>query len=67
IQTLGKITGFAQVARPYLLRYAGGKLMSYAGNVSDAIYNLIIRHASMATFLKHYLLRRITVNTQAIV
>lgn len=31
IRTLGKITGFAQVARPYSLRYAGGKAFNENG------------------------------------
>jgi hypothetical protein len=31
IRTLGKITGFAQVARPYSLRYAAGKAFNENG------------------------------------
>ncbi|KAJ5066003.1 C2H2 finger domain protein [Bipolaris maydis] len=73
IRTLGEITGFAQVTRPYSLRYAGGKafnenvLTHRVGNVSEAMQNLMMGHASIATFLKHYLSRRITVDTQAVV
>ncbi|KAI1676344.1 DUF3435 domain containing protein [Pyrenophora tritici-repentis] len=67
IRTLGEITGFAQVTRPYSLRYAGGKAFNENGNVSEAMQNLIMGHASIATFLKHYLSRRITVDTQAVV
>jgi hypothetical protein len=88
IRTLGEVTGFAQVARPYSLRYAGGKAfnengksrnmlctkctmqeaeLTYVGNVSEAMQNLIMGHASITTFLKHYLSRRITVDTQAVV
>jgi hypothetical protein len=37
------------------------------GNVSEAMQNLMMGHASIATFLKHYLSRRITVDTQAVV
>jgi hypothetical protein len=37
------------------------------GNISKAMQNLIIGHASIATFLRHYLLQRITVDTQAVV
>ncbi|KAF2031734.1 hypothetical protein EK21DRAFT_99467 [Setomelanomma holmii] len=67
IRTLGEITGFAQVTRPYSLRYAGGKAFNENGNVSDAMQNLIMGHASITTFLRHYLSRRITVDTQAVV
>jgi len=89
IRTLGEVTGFAQVTRPYSLRYAGGKafnengrscylfharctmkvteLTKCAGNVSEAMQNLMMGHASISTFLKHYLSRRVTVDTQAVV
>jgi len=67
IRTLGQITGFAQVTRPYSLRYAGGKAFNDNGNVSEAMQNLIMGHASITTFLKHYLSRRVTVDTQAAV
>ncbi|KAF2844126.1 C2H2 finger domain protein [Plenodomus tracheiphilus IPT5] len=66
LRTLGEVTGFAQVTRPYSLRYAGGKAFNENGNVSEAMQNLMIGHASIATFLKHYLSRRITVDTQAV-
>lgn len=39
----------------------------YTGNVSDAMQNLMMGHASINTFLKHYLSRRVTVDTQAVV
>ncbi|KAJ5028917.1 hypothetical protein PSV08DRAFT_369849 [Bipolaris maydis] len=61
------------VTYPYSLRYAGGKafneniLTHLVGNISEAIQNLIMGYASIATFLKHYLSRRITVDTQAVV
>ena len=89
VRTLGEVTGFAQVTRPYSLRYAGGKafnengkscdlvyaryvvhdvVLTYCvGNVSEAMQNLMMGHASISTFLKHYLSRRITVDTQAVV
>jgi hypothetical protein len=35
--------------------------------VSDALQNLMLQHASMDTFIKHYLLRRVTADTAAIV
>jgi hypothetical protein len=37
------------------------------GNVTEAMQNLIIGYASISTFVKHYLSRRITVDTQAVV
>jgi hypothetical protein len=35
IRTLGEITGFAQVTRPYSLRYAGGKAFNDNGKPYD--------------------------------
>ncbi|KAH7119589.1 C2H2 finger domain protein [Dendryphion nanum] len=67
IKALGRITGFRQVARPYSLRYAGGKAFNENGNVKDTMQNLMMGHASIRTFEKHYLSRRITVDTQAVV
>jgi hypothetical protein len=43
------------------------KLTYCVGNVSEAMQNLMMGHASIATFMKHYLDRRITVDTQAVV
>ncbi|KAF1364477.1 hypothetical protein EJ07DRAFT_27239, partial [Lizonia empirigonia] len=74
IRILGEITGFAQVTRPYSMRYAGGKAFNengdinvYVGNVSEAMQNMMMGHASITTFLRHYLSRRVTVDTQAVV
>ncbi|KAF2685708.1 C2H2 finger domain protein [Lentithecium fluviatile CBS 122367] len=67
IRALGQITGFEQVTRPYSLRYAGGKAFNENGNVSEAMQNLMMGHASIGTFLKHYLSRRVRVDTQAVV
>ncbi|KAF1936514.1 hypothetical protein EJ02DRAFT_83065 [Clathrospora elynae] len=67
IWTLGEVTGFAQVTRPYSLRYARGKAFNENGNVSESMQNLMMGHASITTFLKHYLSRHITVDTQAVV
>ncbi|KAF1966830.1 hypothetical protein BU23DRAFT_584167 [Bimuria novae-zelandiae CBS 107.79] len=58
---------FAQVTRPYSLRYAGGKAFNKNSNVSEAMQNLMMGHANIRTFLKHYLSRRVTVDTQAVV
>lgn len=42
------------------------KMTNHSGHVSDAVQNLMMGHASMTTFVKHYLSRRITVNTEAV-
>ncbi|KAH9206210.1 hypothetical protein DL95DRAFT_316025 [Leptodontidium sp. 2 PMI_412] len=46
------------------MRYTNYKLIS---NVSDALQNIIIQHAKINTFIKHYLRRTVTANTRAIV
>jgi hypothetical protein len=38
IQTLGEVMGFAQITRPYLLRYAGGKAFNDNGKSCNLIY-----------------------------
>ncbi|KAF1965428.1 hypothetical protein BU23DRAFT_627539, partial [Bimuria novae-zelandiae CBS 107.79] len=67
IKALGEITGFIEVTRPYSLRYVGGKAFNNNGNISETVQNLIMGHANIRTFLKHYLSRRVTVDTQAVV
>ncbi|KAF2177343.1 hypothetical protein K469DRAFT_742556 [Zopfia rhizophila CBS 207.26] len=67
IKKLGQITGSTQVTRPHSLRYAGGKTFNKNGNVSEEMQNLMMGHGSIGIFLKHYLSRRVTVDTQAVV
>lgn len=43
------------------------ELAQYIGNVSEAIQNIMMGHASIRTLLKHYLSQRVTVDTQAVV
>lgn len=38
IRILGEVTGFAQVTRPYSLRYAGGKAFNENGKSCDLFY-----------------------------
>lgn len=38
IRTLGEVTGFSQVTRPYSLRYAGGKAFNENGKPHDLFY-----------------------------
>lgn len=55
-----------RTVRPASPCMQGVGLTWYAGNVSEAIQNLTMGHASMPTFLKHCLSRRVTVETQAV-
>ncbi|KAF2200074.1 hypothetical protein GQ43DRAFT_473069 [Delitschia confertaspora ATCC 74209] len=67
IRTLRQITGPEQAIRLYSLMYARGKAFNENGNISEAMQNLMIGHAKKQTFFKHYLSRRVTVDTQAFV
>jgi hypothetical protein len=51
----GEITGFGQVMRPYNLRDGSAKGLNESPDVSDSLQNKILQHASIGTFLKHYL------------
>lgn len=46
------------------VRYANRGL---TGDVSDALQNMMIQHAKIDTFIKHYLRRTVTADTRAIV
>ncbi|KAK6815542.1 hypothetical protein RU639_008672 [Aspergillus parasiticus] len=50
----GEITGFDQVTHPYNLRYAGAKEFNNSDEVSDALQNVILQHADIRTFIRHY-------------
>jgi hypothetical protein len=66
----GEITGFDQITRPYLLRYAGAKEFNNSSEyipspqelgtdskveeVTDALQNVILQHADIRTFIRHY-------------
>ncbi|KAL6228990.1 hypothetical protein BDW75DRAFT_235532 [Aspergillus navahoensis] len=67
VKTIGAITGFRQVTRPYSLRYGAGTALDSSGSVSDSMRNLIMRHADTRTFLHYYLSRRINKNLPAII
>ncbi|KFY96390.1 hypothetical protein V500_02463 [Pseudogymnoascus sp. VKM F-4518 (FW-2643)] len=62
----GQITGFKQVTKPYVLRDGAAKALNESPDVSDSVQNLILQHASIDTFLKHYLDRNINVDVQNI-
>ncbi|PVH91117.1 hypothetical protein DM02DRAFT_664325 [Periconia macrospinosa] len=51
----GEITGFGQVLKPYNLRDGSAKGLNECPDVSDSLQNKILQHASIGTFLKHYL------------
>ncbi|KAH7418893.1 hypothetical protein BKA64DRAFT_763767 [Cadophora sp. MPI-SDFR-AT-0126] len=50
----GEITGFSQVLKPYNVRDGSAKGLNES-HVSDSLQNKILQHASIGTFLKHYL------------
>ncbi|OJD25505.1 hypothetical protein ACJ73_03128 [Blastomyces percursus] len=62
----GEITGFQQVTKPYVLRDAAAKGFNESPDVSDSLQNLMLQHASIDTFLKHYLDRNITADVLSI-
>ncbi|ODM16216.1 hypothetical protein SI65_08215 [Aspergillus cristatus] len=43
-----------QVARPYLLQYAGAKEFNSSEEVTDVLQNIILQHADIGTFVRHY-------------
>ncbi|KAJ6103496.1 hypothetical protein N7486_005923 [Penicillium sp. IBT 16267x] len=50
----GQITGFEQVAKPYLLRYAGAKALNDSEEVTNELQMLILQHSDIRTFVRHY-------------
>ncbi|KAL2783868.1 hypothetical protein BJX66DRAFT_317676 [Aspergillus keveii] len=67
VKTIGAITGFRQVTRPYSLRYGAGTVLDSSGSVNDSLRNLIMHHADTRTFLRYYLSRRINKNLPVII
>ncbi|KAJ5267492.1 hypothetical protein N7478_010477 [Penicillium angulare] len=62
----GEITGFEEVAKPYCLRYGAAKAFNDSPDVSNELQNVMLQHASIDTFVRHYSVG-IHVDTQAIV
>ncbi|KAI2735701.1 hypothetical protein DTO013E5_8636 [Penicillium roqueforti] len=62
----GEITGFAEVAKPYCLRYGAAKAFNDSSDVSNELQNVMLQHASIDTFVRHYSVG-IHVDAQAIV
>ncbi|KAI9766360.1 MAG: hypothetical protein M1840_006624 [Geoglossum simile] len=67
MKAVGVIAGFLQPTHPYCLRYGAGNEFNQSGDVSDALQNMMLQHANIDTFIKHYLPRRVTADVQAIV
>ncbi|KAI9765782.1 MAG: hypothetical protein M1839_005382 [Geoglossum umbratile] len=67
MKAVGVIAGFLQPTRPYCLRYGAGNEFNQSGDVSDALQNMMLQHANIDTFIKHYLPRRVTADVRAIV
>ncbi|OJD27370.1 hypothetical protein ACJ73_01234 [Blastomyces percursus] len=49
-----EITGFEEVAHPYNLHYAGDKALNNSEEVTEALQNVMLQHADIRTFVKHY-------------
>ncbi|KAF7122872.1 hypothetical protein CNMCM5793_000982 [Aspergillus hiratsukae] len=62
----GEITGFEQVTKPYCLRYGAAKAFNDSPDVTNELQNVMLQHASIDTFVKHYSVG-IHVDAQAIV
>ncbi|KAE8399029.1 hypothetical protein BDV37DRAFT_290564 [Aspergillus pseudonomiae] len=62
----GEITGFEQVTKPYGLRYGAAKAFNDSPDVTNELQNVMLQHASINTFIKHYSVG-IHVDAQAIV
>ncbi|KAJ5542729.1 hypothetical protein N7535_005153 [Penicillium sp. DV-2018c] len=62
----GEITGFAEVTKPYCLRYGAAKAFNDSPDVSNELQNVMLQHASIDTFVRHYSVG-IHVDAQAIV
>ncbi|KMP10241.1 hypothetical protein CIRG_09922 [Coccidioides immitis RMSCC 2394] len=61
-----EITGFEEVAHPYNLCYAGAKAFNNSEEVMEALQNVMLQHADIHTFVKHYQVD-VNIDTQGIV
>ncbi|ODH27471.1 hypothetical protein ACO22_04193 [Paracoccidioides brasiliensis] len=50
----GEIMGFEEVAHLYNFRYAGAKAFNNSEEVTEALQNVMLQHADIRTFVKHY-------------
>ncbi|KAH8787515.1 C2H2 finger domain protein [Hyaloscypha sp. PMI_1271] len=58
MKVIGLILGLLDPTRPYCLRYNAANEFNKSGDVTDALQNMMLQHASIDTFIKHYLPRR---------
>ncbi|KAK2737835.1 hypothetical protein FQN57_007393 [Myotisia sp. PD_48] len=58
LRVFGEILGYLKVVFARRYRYGGGEMINESG-ISEAKQNLIMNHADIRTFLKHYLPRDI--------
>ncbi|KAJ5111736.1 hypothetical protein NUU61_001366 [Penicillium alfredii] len=62
----GEITGFAEVTKPYGLRYGAAKAFNDNPDVTNELQNVMLQHTNIDTFVRHYSVG-IHVDAQAIV
>ncbi|KAL2366217.1 hypothetical protein RJZ56_000865 [Blastomyces dermatitidis] len=62
----GEITGFEEVAHLYNLCYTGAKAFNNSEEVTEALQNIMLQHADIRTFVKHYQVD-VDVDTQGII
>uniref|UniRef100_A0A8H7NI66 Uncharacterized protein n=1 Tax=Bionectria ochroleuca TaxID=29856 RepID=A0A8H7NI66_BIOOC len=66
IRRIGEILGFEYSTIPYNLRYAAADGFDQSGDVSEALRNLALDHASSVPFQRRYLGREVNADTWAI-
>ncbi|OJD22915.1 hypothetical protein ACJ73_05741 [Blastomyces percursus] len=67
IKSIGEISAFREILRPYSLRYGAGKALDNSGHISEAARSPIFQHSDPRTFLKYYLHRKVDKDVRAIV
>ncbi|EDN05396.1 predicted protein [Histoplasma mississippiense (nom. inval.)] len=67
VRSMAEIAGFLHPWFNHRFRYGGGLILNKSGLVGDAEQNLVLKHASIRTFLDHYIPRRVGLNMQALI
>ncbi|EER42287.1 C2H2 finger domain-containing protein [Histoplasma capsulatum H143] len=67
IRTIAEICGFLHPWFNHRCRYGGGLILNKSGLVGDAEQNLVLKHASIRTFLDHYIPRTVSINMQPLI
>ncbi|KAL4920389.1 hypothetical protein BDW62DRAFT_209196 [Aspergillus aurantiobrunneus] len=60
------LLSFDQVTHPYNLRYTGAKEFNNSNEVTDTLQNIILQHADIRTFVRHYKVE-VDINIQCII